>query len=260
MGRSIRAVGLALSVAGLLAAGPAGASATSHTGHRAASAAAAPGACPTVMAESDVAAGQVGTGWTVEEGQTREAFKVKILGVLPDGIAPGLDLIVIKVSDKTGNDMIARAGGIWAGMSGSPVYIGGKLVGAVSYGLTGSPSPVGGMTPAEPWSASSAIRPLPARRRLARTPAPSSCPRRSQTAPPRRATSPPSAPPACHGSWCRWPSPACRRPAAPASRIGSRRPVWTCWSRRARPSRPLRQHLFRHAAGGRELRRTAVLR
>ena len=63
--------------------------------------------------------------------------------------APGLDLIVIKVSDKPGNDMITRAGGIWAGMSGSPVYIGGKLVGAVSYGLSGSPSPIGGMTPAE---------------------------------------------------------------------------------------------------------------
>ena len=147
--RASRAVALGITVVFALSASPAGASAASHPAHRAAAPAAAPGNCPTVMAESAIHAGQQGTGWTVEQGQTREAFKVRILGVLPDGIGPGVDMIVIKVSDKPGNDMIKRAGGIWAGMSGSPVYVGGKLVGAVSYGFTNSPSPIGGLTPAE---------------------------------------------------------------------------------------------------------------
>lgn len=147
--RASRVVALGISVVFALSASPAGASAATHAAHRAAAPAAAPGNCPTVMAESAIHAGQRGTGWTVERGQTREAFKVRILGVLPDGIGPGVDMIVIKVSDKPGNDMIKRAGGIWAGMSGSPVYIGGKLVGAVSYGFTNSPSPIGGLTPAE---------------------------------------------------------------------------------------------------------------
>lgn len=147
--RASRAIALAIALVCVLAIGPAGATAAPAGANRLVMQAAAPGNCPAVMAESDVAAGQVGTGWTVEQGQVREAFKVKILGIMPDGIAPGLDLIVIKVSDKPGNDMISRASGIWAGMSGSPVYIGGKLVGAVSYSLSGSPSPVGGLTPAE---------------------------------------------------------------------------------------------------------------
>ncbi len=146
--RASRAVALGISIVCALSATPSGVTAATHVAHRAA-ASAAPGNCPTVMAESAIHAGQKGTGWTVEQGQTREAFKVTILGVLPDGIGPGVDMIVIKVSDKPGSDMIKRAGGIWAGMSGSPVYIGGKLAGAVSYGFTSSPSPIGGLTPAE---------------------------------------------------------------------------------------------------------------
>ncbi len=71
-----------------------------------------------------------------------------MLGIIPGGIAPGRDMIVVEVSDADGNDMLARAGGIWAGMSGSPVYIGNKLLGAIAYGLTAGPSMVGGVTPA----------------------------------------------------------------------------------------------------------------
>jgi hypothetical protein len=105
--------------------------------------------CPDVMPVADVAAGQEGTGWTVVRGQTPEAFHVEVLGIIEDGVAPDRDIIVVEVSDEAGSDFIDRAGGIWAGMSGSPVYIGGELVGAVAYGFTAGPSPVGGLTPAE---------------------------------------------------------------------------------------------------------------
>jgi hypothetical protein len=44
--------------------------------------------------------------------------------------------------------VISAGGGIWAGMSGSPVYINGKLLGAVAYGFSAAPSPLGGVTPA----------------------------------------------------------------------------------------------------------------
>jgi len=108
----------------------------------------APGTCPSLLAESGIQAGMVGTGWTVTTGDTPRAFRVEILGTLQDGIAPGRDLIVIKVSDLPGKHVISQGGGIWAGMSGSPVYLGGKLAGAVSYGFSTGPSRIGGMTPA----------------------------------------------------------------------------------------------------------------
>ena len=60
--------------------------------------------------------------------------------MLPDGIGAGRDLILIKVSDQVGGHVANQGSGIWAGMSGSPVYVDGKLLGAVSYGFTSSPS------------------------------------------------------------------------------------------------------------------------
>ena len=58
-------------------------------------------------------------------------------------------MIVIEVSDLRGRQVISAGGGIWAGMSGSPVYIDGKLLGAVGLRLLlASPSTIGGVTPA----------------------------------------------------------------------------------------------------------------
>jgi hypothetical protein len=66
--------------------------------------------------------------------------------VLEDGITPGLDMIIA----ETDSPAIRAAGGIWAGMSGSPVHTDdGRLLGAVAYGLSGAPSRIGGITPAE---------------------------------------------------------------------------------------------------------------
>ena len=101
--------------------------------------------CETVLPTSSVTAGMTGTGWTVASGTTRESFDVEVIGVLPNAIAPGRDLILV----ETDSPAISSAGGIWAGMSGSPVYIGGEFVGAVAYGLSFGPSAIGGLTPAE---------------------------------------------------------------------------------------------------------------
>lgn len=128
----------------------------------------APGACPTTLAESDIDAGMVGTGWTVISGDTPRPFRVTILGTLQDGIAPGRDLIIVKVSDYAGKHIISEGGGIWAGMSGSPVYLGGKLAGAISYGFSAGPSRIGGMTPARQMAAIATYRASASERRTVR--------------------------------------------------------------------------------------------
>ena len=87
--------------------------------------------------------GDAVTGLTVDEGTTPEAFTGEVIGVLDDGIAAGLDMIMIELDSEA----IQRAGGIWQGMSGSPVYVGDQLVGAVAYGLSWGPSPIAGITP-----------------------------------------------------------------------------------------------------------------
>lgn len=104
--------------------------------------------CPVAVPMSSVKAGMTGEGLTVVTGSTPQPFKVDVLGVLNDGIGAGRDMIIIKVSDVAGGHVIDQGGGIWAGMSGSPVYVDGQLLGAVSYGFTASPSPIGGLTPA----------------------------------------------------------------------------------------------------------------
>ena len=108
-------------------------------------AAAAPIDCPTVMPTSELKPGMSATGYTVSSGTSPQPFSVEILGVLPDGIAVGRDMIIVETSSPA----VDKAGGIWAGMSGSPVYVGNKLVGAVAYGLSFGPSKIGGLTPAE---------------------------------------------------------------------------------------------------------------
>jgi hypothetical protein len=87
--------------------------------------------------------GMIGTGRTVFEGDRLDDFKVHILGVLRNVIGPRRDLILARLEGGP----LANAGVI-AGMSGSPVYIDGRLVGAVSYSLGAfSKEPIAGITP-----------------------------------------------------------------------------------------------------------------
>src|SRR5919106_1701520 len=101
--------------------------------------------CAEVMPVSELAVGMTGTGYTVVQGRDPQPFSVELLGVYPNGMGPGRDIIIVETSGPA----IDEVGGIWFGMSGSPVYIGGKLVGAISLGLVFGTSPLAGVTPAE---------------------------------------------------------------------------------------------------------------
>ncbi|MFC4785129.1 hypothetical protein ACT8ZV_11665 [Nocardioides sp. MAHUQ-72] len=104
------------------------------------------GDCATPAPVSGVAQGDLVHGLTVSSGTTPEPFSGTVLGVLDDGIAPDVDMLMVRLS----SDEINRVGGIWQGMSGSPVYdADGDLLGAVAYGLSWGPSPVAGVTPFE---------------------------------------------------------------------------------------------------------------
>ena len=86
-----------------------------------------------------------GTAWTVFEGTTPEPMQVEILGVLRGARGPGQDLILARLHGAK-----PEYTGVAAGMSGSPVYIDGKLAGALSYriGLF-TKEPIAGITPIE---------------------------------------------------------------------------------------------------------------
>ena len=103
------------------------------------------GSEPDVFPVADLEPGMPATAWTVVEGSDPVSFDVEILGVLPDGIAPGVDFILV----HTSGPVIDESGGIAAGFSGSPVYIDGDLVGAISYGFFAADQTYGGVTPAE---------------------------------------------------------------------------------------------------------------
>ena len=93
---------------------------------------------------SQLKEGMTGKARTVFQGREPEEFNVEILGVVPGAIGPKQDLIVGRLSGG-GADRTS----VFAGMSGSPVYIDGKLVGAISYSFPFSKEPICGITPIE---------------------------------------------------------------------------------------------------------------
>lgn len=101
----------------------------------------APAAPPPTMPFSDVASGMKGTGKTVFSGTTVSDFDVEILGKLPN-VGPDQNIILARCSGGP----LAQTG-IMAGMSGSPVYVGGKLIGAVAYGWGFATDAFAGITP-----------------------------------------------------------------------------------------------------------------
>src|SRR5262245_48646980 len=108
--------------------------------------------------------GMVATGRTVFQGDRLEEFKAQILGVLHNAIGPRRDLILARLEGGP----LANTGVI-AGMSGSPVYIDGRLVGAVSYSLGDfAKEPIAGITPSEEMRSDAT---LPGQRRAQVAPA-----------------------------------------------------------------------------------------
>ena len=116
----------------------------------------------TQMDVKDIRPGMVGIGHTVFDGTHVEEFKANILGVLENVIGPRRNLILAKLEGGP----LANTGVI-AGMSGSPVYVDGKLIGAVSYALGSfSKEPIAGITPIAEMTDSTAqgnVRPPGAR-------------------------------------------------------------------------------------------------
>ena len=113
-------------------------------------------ACPASAASvdilkiKDVKVGMRGIGKTVVQGRKIETFEVEVLGILSnnkvnENLLINGNSILVKVS----GDVIRRAGGIAAGMSGSPVYVDGKLMGGISSGWIMTDHTVGLVTPIE---------------------------------------------------------------------------------------------------------------
>jgi SpoIVB peptidase S55 len=100
-------------------------------------------AAPAIFPLKDVRAGQTATGRTVFNGTRVEDFQVEILGVL-ENIGPGQSIILARLKGGPLADT-----GVMQGMSGSPVYIDGKLAGAVALGFTGAKDAIAGIRPIE---------------------------------------------------------------------------------------------------------------
>ena len=101
-------------------------------------------ASPPIFPLSDVRPGLKGVGRTIFEGDKIDEFQVEILGVLKNALAPQRDLILARLS---GGPLATT--GVISGMSGSPVYVDGKLVGAVSRAFPLSKGAIAGITPIE---------------------------------------------------------------------------------------------------------------
>jgi SpoIVB peptidase S55 len=92
---------------------------------------------------SDVHRGLHGVAYTVFEGTQPEAMDVEILGVLKNVLGPDQDMILARLHGSK-----PEYTGVVAGMSGSPVYVDGKLLGALSYRIGQfSKEPIAGITP-----------------------------------------------------------------------------------------------------------------
>lgn len=96
-----------------------------------------------IMRASDAKRGQRGYALSVFQGTKIERFNIEVLGTL-ERVQSGGDLVMIKVLD---GPVVKRQSGIIQGMSGSPVYINGKLLGAIAIGFGFPKEPIGGVTP-----------------------------------------------------------------------------------------------------------------
>jgi len=98
---------------------------------------------PNILPVDQIQPGMKGVAYTVFEGTKPEAMNLEVLGVLKNANGPKSDLILVRLKG-----IKPEYTGVVAGMSGSPVYIDGKLVGALSYRIGQfSKEPIAGVTP-----------------------------------------------------------------------------------------------------------------
>lgn len=101
---------------------------------------------PPTFPTSQMRSGMTGVGYTVLQGQTVVPFDVEILGVIPNAIYLGIDVVAARI---TGPEAFLRqTGGAVAGMSGSPIYVNGRLAGALAWAIA-QDRQIFGMTAAE---------------------------------------------------------------------------------------------------------------
>jgi SpoIVB peptidase S55 len=94
---------------------------------------------------SQIHAGMRGVAFTVFQGATPEPMDVEVLGILKNANGPKGDIILVRLGGKN-----AEYTGVVAGMSGSPVYLDGKLAGALAFRIGEfSKEPIAGVTPIE---------------------------------------------------------------------------------------------------------------
>src|SRR6266478_8935753 len=99
---------------------------------------------PEILPLKDVKPGMHAIAWTVFSGMTPEPVPVEIIGVWQNAMGPRQHVIMAKMGGK------AERTGVAGGMSGSPGYVDGKLIGAVALRLSQfSPDAICGITPIE---------------------------------------------------------------------------------------------------------------
>src|SRR5215471_13525286 len=129
---------------------------------------------PKFLPVSEIRPGMKGTGRTVFQGNSIEDFQVEVLGVLRN-YGPKQDMILARLSggplEKTG---------VVQGMSGSPVYIDGRLVGAVAFAFPYATQSVAGIQPIEQMTG--VLDQMPATPAVQRAPASASRPLESPAA------------------------------------------------------------------------------
>ena len=108
---------------------------------------------PAIFPLKDIRAGQHGVGKTVFSGNRIQDFQVEVLGVL-ENLGPKQSVILARLSGGPLSET-----GVIQGMSGSPVYIDGKLVGAVALAFSYAKEPIAGIRPIEEMLA---VDPAPA--------------------------------------------------------------------------------------------------
>ena len=97
-----------------------------------------------IFKEADIKPGMQATAWTVFQGTDAEAVPIEIIGIWKNAWGPKQNIILGKMGGKAQRTNVA------GGMSGSPVYIDGKLAGAVALRLSVfSPDAICGITPIE---------------------------------------------------------------------------------------------------------------
>jgi hypothetical protein len=123
---------------------------------------------PPIIPVSQIHTGMRGVAYTVFEGVKPEAMEVEVLGVLHNVNGPKGNIILVRLHGQK-----VEYTGVVAGMSGSPVYLDGKLAGALSFRIGEfSKEPIAGVTPIADMLEINALDRSPAEETSAAKPAP----------------------------------------------------------------------------------------